>query len=95
VGVVAGRHRAIVAGGSGASCGASIAAHPAPARFNAAGDEMGHQSGFVRFARAAAEMMGRSRVFAAATTIVAIWLLLGPMFGFSDTWQLTMNTIAG
>ena len=26
--------------------------------------------------------------------ITAVWVLLGPVFGFSDTWQLTMNTAA-
>ena len=33
-------------------------------------------------------------MFVATVVATAIWLVLGPLFGFSDTWQLTMNTAA-
>jgi low affinity Fe/Cu permease len=56
---------------------------------------MARPEAFVRFARAVSEAVGKSRVFAAAATVVAIWLLLGPFYRFSDTWQLTMETITG
>ena len=35
---------------------------------------------------------GGSGGFASAVAIVAIWAALGPVFGFSDTWQLVINT---
>ena len=35
---------------------------------------------------------GSSSAFALAFAIVLIWLLSGPLFGFSDTWQLVINT---
>jgi len=31
-------------------------------------------------------------VFTLAVAIIAIWVVTGPMFGFSDTWQLVINT---
>ena len=37
---------------------------------------------------------GSPWTFAATVGITAVWLLLGPVFDFSDTWQLTMNTVA-
>jgi low affinity Fe/Cu permease len=49
---------------------------------------------FTRFARSAAMAMGHPAGFGAAGAIVALWLLSGPVFGFSDTWKLTMNTAA-
>ena len=35
---------------------------------------------------------GSSPGFTVACAIVIIWLVAGPMFGYSDTWQLTINT---
>jgi len=49
-------------------------------------------SPFARFARAAARFAGQPRAFAAAVTVVLAWSLTGPVFGFSDTWQLVINT---
>jgi low affinity Fe/Cu permease len=49
-------------------------------------------SGFARAARRMAGWSGHPLGFAAAVAIVAIWALLGPVFGFSDTWQLVINT---
>jgi low affinity Fe/Cu permease len=53
------------------------------------------QERFVRFARLVSEAVGKARVFAAAAALVIVWLALGPLFRFSDTWQLTMETITG
>ena len=39
-----------------------------------------------------ARFCGRPRVFVLAVAIIAAWLLTGPIFGFSDTWQLVINT---
>ena len=47
---------------------------------------------FERLARKATEISGSTFVFIAALAIVTTWLLSGPYFGFSDTWQLVINT---
>lgn len=47
---------------------------------------------YSRFAKAVAHFSGRPRVFTFAVAIIAIWILTGPIFGFSDTWQLVINT---
>jgi len=47
---------------------------------------------FSRFAKWAAYAMGHPAAFAAAIAIVVAWSTTGPMFGFSDTWQLVINT---
>ena len=36
--------------------------------------------------------LGRPLAFLAAVAIVALWAISGPVFGFSDTWQLVINT---
>jgi len=48
---------------------------------------------FVRFANRAAEASGYPSVFAVAVSMVLVWLATGPIFRFSDTWQLMMNTL--
>ena len=47
---------------------------------------------FRRFARSASDLMGSSWAFIAAGAVVVVWALTGPMFHFSDTWQLVINT---
>ena len=47
---------------------------------------------FERFARATALLAGRPVAFFAALSVVILWLVTGPLFGFSDTWQLVINT---
>jgi low affinity Fe/Cu permease len=47
---------------------------------------------YSRFARTAAHFCGRPPVFVLAVGIIALWILTGPLFGFSDTWQLVINT---
>jgi low affinity Fe/Cu permease len=49
-------------------------------------------SWFRRFAHVTAEMVGRPQSFFLAVFIVAVWALTGPLFHFSDTWQLAINT---
>lgn len=51
-----------------------------------------HKNSFSRFARAAALLSGRPITFILATSIIVIWALTGPLFRFSDTWQLVINT---
>ena len=44
------------------------------------------------FARAASHFCGRPRVFTLAVAIIFVWIITGPIFRFSDTWQLVINT---
>jgi low affinity Fe/Cu permease len=47
---------------------------------------------FRRFAHATAEATGRSGAFVAAVLVILAWAVTGPLFHFSDTWQLVINT---
>ncbi len=47
---------------------------------------------FTRLASWSAEAFGSHWAFASAVLLVVIWLVTGPAFGFSDTWQLYANT---
>lgn len=49
-------------------------------------------SWYSRFAKAASRFCGRPRVFFLAILIIAVWVVTGPIFGFSNTWQLIINT---
>ena len=53
---------------------------------------MYHRSFFGRFANGAARAMGHPLAFLLAVLIVVGWASTGPLFGFSDTWQLVINT---
>jgi low affinity Fe/Cu permease len=45
-----------------------------------------------RFSHAATEWAGGSWAFSAACAVILAWAVTGPLFGFSDTWQLVINT---
>jgi low affinity Fe/Cu permease len=47
---------------------------------------------FERVARTAAKAMGSAAAFVAALSVVVLWAVSGPLFGFSQTWQLVINT---
>jgi len=47
---------------------------------------------FSRFARAVATAAGKPIAFGMATGILIVWAISGPIFGYSDTWQLIINT---
>lgn len=47
---------------------------------------------FVRFAQWVSHVTGRPITFMLAVSAIAIWGLTGPLFGYSDTWQLVINT---
>jgi low affinity Fe/Cu permease len=49
-------------------------------------------SWFTRLAKGTARAAGRPLSFAIACSVIATWLITGPLFGFSDTWQLVINT---
>ncbi len=50
------------------------------------------RSWFTRFAQATARLAGRPSAFVGALIVLGSWALSGPLFGFSDTWQLVVNT---
>ena len=47
---------------------------------------------FIRLAKAASRFTGRSLCFVLALGVILAWAVTGPLFGFSDTWQLVINT---
>ncbi|WP_413249027.1 low affinity iron permease family protein [Sinomonas flava] len=50
------------------------------------------QDFFTRFATRTSKVLGHPWVFSAAIAILVLWGLSGPFLGFSDTWQLVINT---
>lgn len=53
---------------------------------------MKNQNLYSRIAKAAAKFTGRPIVFNLAVLTIIIWIVTGPIFHFSDTWQLVINT---
>jgi low affinity Fe/Cu permease len=47
---------------------------------------------FTRFAKAASKWSGHPQAFLIAILVLVAWVVTGPFFGFSDTWQLIINT---
>lgn len=47
---------------------------------------------YSRFAKATSRLCGKPIVFSLAVGTIAVWIITGPLFGFSDTWQLVINT---
>ncbi len=47
---------------------------------------------FTQFATAVADWSGRPATFVLAVALVGIWAITGPLFDFSETWQLVINT---
>ena len=54
-----------------------------PARIN---------SPFTRFAKRTSTYTGRPATFIIAVSVIVVWACTGPLFGYSDTWQLVINT---
>lgn len=50
------------------------------------------KGGFRKFARWSARWTGRPIAFALAVIFILVWLVTGPIFHYSDTWQLVINT---
>ncbi len=50
------------------------------------------QSAFTHLAKGTARMAGQPRTFGVCVLIILIWAALGPLFKFSDSWQLVINT---
>jgi low affinity Fe/Cu permease len=51
-----------------------------------------HEKGFHVFATLAANLVGTKWAFLGALLVIALWLVSGPYFHYSDTWQLIINT---
>lgn len=47
---------------------------------------------FHKFANKAAEIVGTPWAFSIAVVIIIVWVITGPFFGYSDSWQLIINT---
>ena len=47
---------------------------------------------FNRFSKAASRLAGRPPTFGLAVILIVGWMASGPVFGFSDSWQLVVNT---
>jgi low affinity Fe/Cu permease len=47
---------------------------------------------FTRFTTSVSTLLGRPWIFATAIIVLVMWGLSGPLLGFSDTWQLIINT---
>ena len=47
---------------------------------------------FAELARRASAALGTSAAFVVACALVVIWAVTGPLFGYSDAWQLVINT---
>ena len=50
------------------------------------------RSWFTRLTKWTAHATGRPLTFLLASLTIVVWALTGPLFGFSDTWQLVINT---
>jgi low affinity Fe/Cu permease len=50
------------------------------------------RSRFTRFAKWTAHTTGRPITFFLAALVIVVWVVTGPIFQFSDTWQLVINT---
>jgi low affinity Fe/Cu permease len=55
-------------------------------------EEHGSTRWFDAFASATARWTGHAGAFSIAFAVILFWALSGPIFGFSDTWQLVINT---
>ncbi len=57
-----------------------------------AGHQNSHAAHFSKFAQKTAQWSGHPAAFLLAVGTVVVWIVTGPMFGYSDTWQLVINT---
>jgi low affinity Fe/Cu permease len=67
-------------------------AGPLPSRGFTGATATVNGSSFSKFANATARLTGRPSAFIIATLTVIVWAATGPIFHYSDTWQLVINT---
>ena len=48
--------------------------------------------GYKGLAKSVSRYCGRASTFSLALSVIVVWITTGPLFGFSDTWQLVINT---
>jgi low affinity Fe/Cu permease len=53
---------------------------------------MGSKAWYAQFTKSTARFCGRPIVFVLAIATISAWIVTGPLFGYSDTWQLVINT---
>ncbi len=51
-----------------------------------------NSAAYARISKSIARVTGRPGTFVLAVSVIVLWLVTGPLFGFSDTWQLVINT---
>jgi low affinity Fe/Cu permease len=51
-----------------------------------------NEAAFARFSNRVATLSGRASTFGLACAAILVWAVTGPFLGFSDVWQLTINT---
>ena len=63
-----------------------------PIGVHASGSHGGPSTLFSRMANATAAWSGKPAAFLTALGVVLVWAITGPLFHYSDTWQLVINT---
>ena len=53
---------------------------------------MNSKAWYAQFTKSISRFCGRPIVFVLAVASILLWIITGPLFGFSDTWQLVINT---
>jgi low affinity Fe/Cu permease len=53
---------------------------------------MAERNAYSGLAKTVSRLSGRPQTFAMAVGAIVVWIITGPVFGFSDTWQLVINT---
>ena len=78
---------------SGANADAADANRTPPHRTPAAAAlANGRPKWFTLFAQTTAQLAGRPVTFMLAAAVIVVWAVTGPLFNYSDTWQLVINT---
>jgi low affinity Fe/Cu permease len=71
---------------------ADAADHSASCTSKGKGKPSGGSHLFGKIANSTSQAAGRASAFVVASLVVIVWAVTGPMFGYSDTWQLVINT---
>jgi low affinity Fe/Cu permease len=80
------------ANGKAAHSAKRVNGSPAETAKAAAAQSQKAPSWFTLFAQKTAQLAGRPVTFMLAVLVIVLWAVTGPLFGYSDTWQLVINT---